>query len=386
VLFTGKGGVGKTTLAAATALRAAEQGHRVALLSSDPAHSMGDALGQRLGPELGRVVSGVDAQEVAALSELERSWETLHAWLTPLLLEEGGVVAEEVLVLPGLEELVALRAIAEVDRAGLHDLCIVDCAPTAATLRMLRLPEVLDLTLERFWKWKRGAARALRALAVPLDAERFVAPDEVFDAFEALVEDVSTVRGVLLDHDRTSARLVTQPSRVVVQETRRAHAYLALHGIAADALLINRILPDAAGRVFPQWRMREREALDDIEQSFALPKLRVPMAAGEPRGVEALSRLGRDLYGGLDAAAQLAPAAGLHFDPHPGGVRLSLDLPHAAAEELDVVRHGDDLEISLGLARRRVTLPDAVSAQDLSGARLEGGRLVITFAQPPPAP
>jgi arsenite-transporting ATPase len=383
ILLTGKGGVGKTTLAAATALRAAGQGHRVALLSSDPAHSLGDALRCRLGPSLAPVAPGVDAQEIGVLSELERSWETLHAWLAPLLLEEGGVAAEEVLVLPGFEELVALRAIAAVDAAGAHDLCVVDCAPTAATLRMLRLPEVLDLTMERFWKWKRRAARALRALAAPVGAGRFVAPDEVFDAFESLVDEVGSVREILLDRDRASARLVTQPARVVVEETRRAHAYLALHGIATDALLINRILPDEAGSTFARWREREHEALEDIEQSFALPKLRVPMRAMEPRGIESLTALGEQLYPDVDAAAQLAPAAALRFDSHPGGARLSFFLPHAAAEELDVARHGDDLEISLGLARRRISLPDSVAAQELESASLEGGRLTITFSASP---
>jgi arsenite-transporting ATPase len=383
ILLTGKGGVGKTTLAAATALRAAGQGHRVALLSSDPAHSLGDALRCRLGPSLAPVAPGVDAQEIGVLSELERSWETLHAWLAPLLLEEGGVAAEEVLVLPGFEELVALRAIAAVDAAGAHDLCVVDCAPTAATLRMLRLPEVLDLTMERFWKWKRRAARALRALAAPVGAGRFVAPDEVFDAFESLVDEVGSVREILLDRDRASARLVTQPARVVVEETRRAHAYLALHGIATDALLINRILPDEAGSTFARWREREHEALEDIEQSFALPKLRVPMRAMEPRGIESLTALGEQLYPDVDAAAQLAPAAALRFDSPPGGARLSFFLPHAAAEELDVARHGDDLEISLGLARRRISLPDSVAAQELESASLEGGRLTITFSDSP---
>jgi arsenite-transporting ATPase len=383
ILLTGKGGVGKTTLAAATALRAAQQGLRVALLSSDPAHSLGDALGCRLGPSLAVVAPGVEAQEIGVLSELERSWETLHAWLAPLLLEEGGVAAEEVLVLPGFEELVALRAIAAVDQAGVHDLCVVDCAPTAATLRMLRLPEVLDLSMERFWKWKRRAARALRALAAPVGAGRFVAPDEVFDAFECLVAEVGSVRDILLDRDRASARLVTQPARVVVQETRRAHAYLALHGIATDALLINRILPDEAGSTFARWREREREALDDIEQSFALPGLRVPMYATEPRGIESLTALGEQLYPDVDAAAQLAPAAALCFDSQPGGVRLSFALPHADAAELDVARHGDDLEISLGLARRRISLPDSVAAQELESARLEDGRLTISFSDSP---
>lgn len=381
ILLSGKGGVGKTSLAAATALGAARFGHRVALLSSDPAHSLGDALECRVGPELLEVAPGVDAQEVAVLSELERSWEAIHAWLVPLLLAEGGIAAEEILVLPGLEELVALRAIESVARGQSHDVCVVDCAPTAATLRMLRLPEVLDLLMERFWTWKRRAARALRVLATPVGAGRLIAPEEVFEAFESLVAEVGAVRALLLDADRTSARLVAQPARVVIEETRRAWSYLSLYGIATDALLVNRVLPDQArGPAFARWRERESRALAELDESFDLPALRVPLWSREPRGIADLTTLGEQLYGESDPAEQRSRPESLRFDSIPGGTRLSLPLPHASATGLDVERQGEALEIRWGLARRRIALPDSLAASEIESAELDAGRLIITFA------
>jgi arsenite-transporting ATPase len=225
LLHTGKGGVGKTSLAVATALGAAAHGHRAFVLSTDSAHSLGDALGRPVGPEPVEVAPGVQAQEVSALAELDRAWSEIQEWLSGLFQGDGHEVAtEELLVFPGLEELVALRAVRDVEQSGEVDVCVVDCAPTGSTLRMLRLPDVLRMFMTDVFQMKRRASRLVKPLADRVGVGRLVAPDEVFAAFERLYGDVEDVRQILLDSDRTSARLVVNPARMVVDETRRSFA------------------------------------------------------------------------------------------------------------------------------------------------------------------
>lgn len=384
LLFTGKGGVGKTSLALATALAAAERGRRVFVLSTDAAHSLGDALGRPVGPRPVEVAERVTAQEVAALAEVDRSWEPIRAWLQTLLLEEDSPAAEELLVLPGLEELVALRAVGEVERGGAHDLCVVDCAPTGQTLRLLRLPDVLRHLMEGLWDWKRRTARALRPFADRVGAGRLVAPEEVFDAFERLYAEVESVRGILLDSERTSARLVVNPARVVVEETRRAFAYLCLYGIATDAVLVNRLLPPEAGDGwFARWAEREREVLADVERSFPVPLLHAPLWAREPIGAEALARLGRELYGERDPAARLVRRCPLRVLHRDGAPCLEIDLPTTCPDDVDVWIRGDDLCVGVRDVERRLSLPASFAGLPIARADWSEGVLAVRFAPRP---
>jgi arsenite-transporting ATPase len=381
LLLTGKGGVGKTSLSLATALQAAAHGHRVFVLSTDSAHSLGDALGRPVGPRPTEIAPGVTAQEVSALAELDRSWSEIQDWLSALLLQEDDeVVAEELLVFPGLEELVSLRAVKEVDDSGDYDLCVVDCAPTGSTLRMLRLPDVLRMVMENFWDWKRRTARALRPIANRVGLGRFVAPEQVFDAFERLYAEVESVRQILLDEQRTSARLVVNPARVVVDETRRSFAYLCLYGVATDAVLINRLLPSqAAHGYFERWAEREREELADIERSFPVPLLRAPLHEGELIGVEPLRELGRELYGDRDPADHFCTRRPLRLAKRDGATVLSIDVATLDSEEVDVVVRGDDLWVGMRDFERRVALPDSLSGLAVTSAELVDGVLEVAF-------
>jgi arsenite-transporting ATPase len=384
LLLTGKGGVGKTSLALATALRAAEHGHRVFVLSTDSAHSLGDALGRKVGPCPTPVAAGVTAQEVSALAELERSWAEIRDWLSALLLKESDDVAvEELLVFPGLEELVSLRAVREVEAGGEHDVCVVDCAPTGSTLRMLRLPDVLRMAMENFWDLKRRTARALRPVADRVGLGRFVAPEAVFDAFERLYEEVEDVRRILLDEERTSARLVVNPARVVVDESRRSFAYLCLHGVATDAVLINRLLPsEAAAGYFARWAEREREELADIERSFPVPLLRAPLHEGELLGVDALRQLGRQVYGDRDPAERLSQRRPLRLSKRGEHTVLEIDVASLPSEDVDVVVRGEDLWVGLRDCERRVSLPDSVAGLAVASAELADGVLEVAFEPP----
>jgi arsenite-transporting ATPase len=382
LLYTGKGGVGKTSLALASALQAAEHGHRVAVLSTDSAHSLGDALGRAVGPRAVEIAPGVTAQEVAALAELDRAWSEIQAWLAALLQGDGEeVAAEELLVFPGLEELVALRAVRDVEATGAFDVCVVDCAPTGSTLRMLRLPDVLRFFMENFFDAKRRAARLVRPLAQRVGVGRLVAPEAVFDAAERLYRDVESVSRILLDGERTSARLVLNPARVVVDESRRSYAYLCLYGIATDAVLVNRVLPaEAAGGWFARWAGREERELADIAASFPLPLLRAPLLAREPIGVEALRALARSLFGERDPAAHLTRARPIRLEKEGARTRLCIDLPGAEAADVEVLGRGDELLVRVLDAQRRIALPASVAGRAIDAVRLAGGVLAVDFA------
>jgi arsenite-transporting ATPase len=334
ILLTGKGGVGKTSLSLATALGAAAHGRRAFVLSTDPAHSVGDALGCRLGSGPTRIADGVTVQEVSVLDEMDRSWGEIQRFLRGLLRDEANeLVAEELLSFPGLEELVSLRAIREVEATGDYDVCVVDCAPTGATLRMLRFPDVLRIFMENFFEMKRRGARLVRPLLERLHVERLVPGEEIFDAFEKLYNDVDAVRAILLDDRRTSARLVVNPTRVVVDETRRSFAYLSLYGVATDAVLVNRVLPEGAGEGwFRRWAAREREELASIEASFPVPHFRAPLYPRELSGAADLAMLARDLYGDCDPAEQFTRSRPIRLRKHMGRPRLEIDLPGASID------------------------------------------------------
>lgn len=393
LLHTGKGGVGKTTLSLATAFGAASHGHRVYVLSTDSAHNLGDALGIKLGPEAVQVTERVTVQELSVLDELDRGWTTISTWLNELLTGVGeedregssipdhGVVAEELLAFPGMEELLSLRAIRSVEEAGEHDLCIIDCAPTGATLRMLRFPDVLRFFMENVFDWKRKSAKVLRPLAKRLSAERFVPGDEVFAAFEQLYEDVADVRQILLDTARTSARLIVNPTRVVVDESRRSFAYLSLYGVATDAVLVNRVLPEgAAAGYFSRWAERESRELEEIANSFPVPSFQLPLQRGEPIGAEVLESLSRQLFGDADPADFFSHSCPIRLRKDDELTVLEIDLPNVARDDVKVVAAGADLVVHVRDAQRLVSLPDSIAGRKIDRVHLENGVLEVSFA------
>jgi arsenite-transporting ATPase len=382
LLHTGKGGVGKTSLALASALHAAEHGHRVCVVSTDSAHSLGDALGRAVGPRMLEIAPRVAALEVGALAELDRAWSEIQTWLAALLRGDGDeIVAEELLVFPGLEELVALRAVRDVEATGDFDVCVVDCAPTGSTLRMLRLPDVLRFFMETFFDVERRAARLLRPLATRVGAGRLVAPEEVFDAAERLYRDIESVSQILLDESRTSARLVVNPARVVIDETRRSYAYLCLYGVATDAVLVNRLLPaEAAAGYFARWAGREERALEEIAASFPVPLLRAPLLEREPIGLPALRALGRAVYGQRDPAQLFTRGRPIRLEKEGARTRLCIDLPGAAADDVEVVGRGEELLVRVRDAQRRISLPASVAGRAIAAVRLADGVLAVDFA------
>jgi arsenite-transporting ATPase len=381
-LLTGKGGVGKTSHAVATALGAAAHGHRTFLLSTDSAHSLGDSLARPVGARPVEVAPRVVAQEVSALDELDRSWGEIQGFLRGLLRDDANeLVAEELLVFPGLEELVALRAVREVEATGDFDVCVVDCAPTGSTLRMLRFPDALRIFMEHFFEFERKGARLLRPLVRGFDAGRLLPREEFFDAFERLYEEIDDVRQILLDGDRTSARLVVNPTRVVVDETRRSFAYLSLYGIATDAVLVNRVLPESVGGgYFSLWLEREREELEAIDQSFPVPIRRVSLRPREVIGCRALEELALDLFGDDDPAGRFATGRPIRIRRGGGRTRMEIDLPGITKEEIEVVAKGSDLHLRVRDGRRTISLPESLIGRPIERVRLREPTLEILFA------
>jgi arsenite-transporting ATPase len=387
LLFTGKGGVGKTTAAAGTALLAAERGVKTLVLSTDPAHSLGDALALPAGPEPTEVVDGLFVQQVAAHQRLERSWGDIQRYLLSVL-DAAGVdelAAEELTVLPGAEEVLALLEVRDQVRSGRWDLVVVDCAPTAETLRLLALPEALNWYMDRVFPLERRVLRHLRpmlnrAVGVPMPH------DEVLDAVERLHAELAEVRTVLTD-EGTSVRLVMTPESVVVAEARRTLTSLALYGYRVDGVVANRVFPaDQADDWRAGWVAAQQPMLAEIDASFApLPVHRCWYQPAEPVGPEALLSFAAQLYGDADPLAGVTDRSVLTVTRCGAEYVLTQQLPFAERGDTDVARMADELLLTVGGRRRVLALPAVLRRLDVVGASLVDGELIVRFAaaQPP---
>jgi arsenite-transporting ATPase len=385
LLFTGKGGVGKTTASAATAALAASRGRKTLVLSTDPAHSLADALGVPLGSEPTEVDTGLYAMQVDAQGAFERSWREVQSYLL-VVLERAGVdalQAEELTVLPGAEEVLALLELRRQVASGLWDVVVVDCAPTGETLRLLALPEALNWYVEKVFPAQRKALRAIRPLLSRV-AGPAVPADGVFAAVERLHAELTDVRAVLTA-PTTSVRLVLTPEAVVVAEARRTLTSLALYGYAVDGLVANRVFPASDDPWTAGWVAAQAEQLSAVRRDVApLPVLVSPYRGAEPVGLDALVALGQELYGEDDPAAEAAPVQELlGLDRTTDGFVLSIALPLARLDEVDLARTGDELVLTVAGHRRVLALPSALKRCLVAGATLVEGRLRVRFEPDP---
>jgi arsenite/tail-anchored protein-transporting ATPase len=389
ILYTGKGGVGKTTSAAATAALAAERGRRVLVASADAAHSLGDVLGERLGPAPQRVAERLDAVEVDARAETERHWGTIRDYLAQLFRHQGieDVVADELALLPGAEELTTLLAVERWASGGEYDLVVVDCAPTGAALRLLALPELARAGLRLVLRVQRALASVVTPLARSLVAVPLPGSEVFRDAEQLVYRRLAGLRA-LLGNQRSSVRLVVTPERMVIDEALRARTDLALFELSCDAIVMNRLLPEgAAGEAhFRDWARLQAERLAEVEARFApVPVLRAKLAPDEVIGVAALARHGAALFGDRAPDDVLCRERGLRFLRTKSGVRATLPLPEARAEDLAVAKLDGELVITTGGQRRALPLPRHVVPLALARARLAGGTLTLDFAAAEPA-
>jgi arsenite-transporting ATPase len=383
ILCTGKGGVGKTSVAAATARRCAAAGLRTVVMSTDPAHSLADVLGEGIeGSEPTAVGDRLWAQQVFAQEELEQHWTAVRAWAGAVLTEHGvdRITAEELTVPPGADELFSLLRLKAHHESGDFDVVVVDCAPTGETLRLLSFPDVARWWLERVFPQQgrlldaaRPIARAMLDVALPGEA--------VLDDVGRLVRNLIAMHEILRDRERVSLRLVMTPDRMVVDEARRTFTYLNLYGFLTDAVVVNRVFPDDVGAYFDGWRAAQAEALGEIGEAFApVPVLRAPYFPREVRGAAMLDELGEAVYGGRDAAAVLHATLAEELDVREDGATLRLALPFAAKGEVDLKRRGAQVTVRVNGYKRTLMLPDRLADFRTTGARLADGRLEVTFA------
>ncbi|WP_328995127.1 ArsA family ATPase [Kribbella sp. NBC_01245] len=386
LLYTGKGGVGKTTSAAGTATLAALRGHRTLVLSTDTAHSLADTFDAAVGPEPTEVDDRLFVQLIDTQRRFERSWGDIQSYLRRVLNTVGvdPIEAEELTVLPGAEEVLALLEVRDHVRSGQWDVIVVDCAPTAETLRLLALPEALNWYMNRLFTVERRVVRTFRpvlskAVGLPLP------DDNVFDALRRLRDDLADVRTMLSGPD-ASVRLVLTPEAVVVAEARRTLTTLSLYGYRVDGVIANRVFPAAgADNWRRQWVAAQRGILEEVAVSFQpLPIWESPYRACEPVGVEELAAFAVEMYGGEDPFVRATDETSLwvdrHIDTDGRNYTLTMSLPLATASDLELARRGDELLITVGSYRRVLPLPAALARAEVTGARLDNGRLQVRFA------
>lgn len=382
IIYTGKGGVGKTTAAAATALRLSESGKKVLIMSTDQAHSLGDAFDKKIGGEITKIQENLDALEIDTLSENEKSWGHLKSYLKEMLTIKGngGIEVEELLVFPGLEELFAMFKILDIYEQKSWDVLIVDCAPTGETLSLLKYPEMLSGFMEKILPFKRKSAKIAgpaieKITKIPMPA------DNVFDDIEYVMDKMQRLQALLSDKDMLSIRLVTTPEKIVIQETRRTFTCLYLFGYNVDAVIINRIYPARAMEgYFSKWIERQEDGLREIRESFSeIPRFYLELQTQEARSVPQLLALGRQLFRDTDPSAILFKKEIFHLQKEPGCLTIKIFLPFADKGDLDLKQSEEELILSVRNETRRFPLPLECRHQPILSAQYNEDYLVIKF-------
>jgi arsenite-activated ATPase (arsA) len=385
--MTGKGGVGKTSVAAATGLRCAELGYKTLVLSTDPAHSLADSFDMELGHDSRLVKPNLWGAELDALRELEGNWGAVKRYITQVLRAQGleGVQAEELAILPGMDEIFGLVRMKRHYDEGEFDVLIIDSAPTGTALRLLSLPEVGGWYMRKFYKPLQGISAALRPLVEPIfrPIAGFSLPDkEVMDAPYEFYEQIEALEKVLTDNTVTSVRLVTNPEKMVIKESLRAHAYLSLYNVATDLVVANRIIPaEVTDPFFKRWKESQEQYRQEIHSDFMpLPVKEVPLYSEEMCGLAALERLKETLYKDEDPSQVYYKENTIKIVQENNQYSLELYLPGIAKDQIQLSKTGDELNVRIGNHRRNLVLPQALAALQPSGAKMEDDYLKIKFA------
>jgi arsenite-transporting ATPase len=388
ILMTGKGGVGKTSVAAATGLRCAELGYKTLVLSTDPAHSLADSFDLELGHDPRPVRENLWGAELDALVELESNWGSVKRYITEVLQARGleGVQAEELAILPGMDEIFGLVRMKRHYDEGEYDVLIIDSAPTGTALRLLSLPEVSGWYMRRFYKPLQGISVALRPLVEPIfkPIAGFSLPDkEVMDAPYEFYEQIEALEKILTDNAVTSVRLVTNPEKMVIKESLRAHAYLSLYNVATDLVIANRIIPDeVTDAFFQRWKENQQEYRHEIHENFRpLPVKEVPLYSQEMCGLEALETLKETLYQDEDPTQVYYKETTVRVLQENNHYSLELYLPGIPKDDIKLSKTADELNIRIGNHRRNLVLPQALAALQPAGAKMEEDYLKIRFAE-----
>jgi len=386
LLFTGKGGVGKTTVAAATAVGSAGAGKRTLIMSTDPAHSLGDSFEIEIGSQPTEIGPNLWAQQIDAQERLEDNWREIQDYMIQLMSWSGtdSIQAEELTVIPGIDEIFALIDVKNHVESGSYDVLIVDCAPTAETLRLLSLPEVMSWYIERIFPVERRIVRTVRPLVsrvttLPIAGER------VFDAIERLHRNLDAVKRILTDEKISSVRLVVNPEKMVIAEARRTYTYLGLFGYRVDSVIVNRVLPsEVTDPYFGKWKDIQAEHLAAVHESFApVPILQARLFDREMVGMPLLAEMGQEVYGDQDATSVLFKDDPIRVRKRGTGYVLTIRVPFVSREDMDIHRRGEELFVRIGTYKRNLILPQTLKRMTVREANLAGDHLEILFGREP---
>jgi arsenite-transporting ATPase len=390
ILYSGKGGVGKTSISAATGLELARRGYKTLVMSVDPAHSLSDAfdlekpLMDHEAGQLVNVTKNLWIQEVDVQEEISRHWDSVYAYVSALLNVSGleQTLAEELAVFPGMEEVSSLLYVNQYVREKSFDVILLDCAPTGESLRFVSIPTTLEWYMAKIFKLERSVAKVIRPMmstltSVPLPQEAY------FDNLQALHRKLVGIDKLMADPKVTTIRLVTNPEKVVLKETQRAFTYFCLFGLTVDAVIVNRILPgEIRDSFFSSWRNTQERWVHSIEEFFApVPVWRVPLFSDEVLGVERLTHLGRMLYGARDPAKRYFDEAPYRFRKVDGNYQLRLRLPFVSSNDINLYKRLDELIIRVGGLKRHISLPQRIAHCEPLSARIQDGELIVTLGR-----
>jgi arsenite-transporting ATPase len=383
ILFTGKGGVGKTTVAAATGYRCAEMGQRTIVVSTDAAHSLGDSFDVKLGPEPVPVATNLWGQEIDLLYQMEKYWGTVSEYLASLLAWRGmdNLIAEETSVLPGMEELASLLQIVTLHDSGEYDTILIDSAPTGETLRLLSFPDMARWYLQKLFPLERRALNVARPFLRSV-TDMPIPDDKIFDVIGGLIQDLVRMQELLSDPKDASVRLVVNPEKMVIKEAERTFTYLSLYGFPVDAVVCNRLIPKTVeDAYFAKWIEVQGKYREMIEEGFApIPVLYVPLMDNEVLGADSLHKVGDALYGGRNPCDVLYTGRRHMVKKENGNYLLTLELPFADKEALKVTLSGDELIVHIANQKRNIILPRALVGLQIESAKLLSGELTVRFA------
>lgn len=381
ILYTGKGGVGKTSISAATAIKLSKEGQRVLVMSTDQAHSLGDAFELKLDSKPTPILPNLDAIEIDVVEESEKAWGNFKGFFKSLLTSrvEGGIEVEEMLVFPGLEELFALFKILDIYKENKYDVLIVDCAPTGETLALLKFPEMLGDLISNVLPMKRKAVKVARPIMKTL-TNIPMPEDVVFDDFENLMVKLNALQTLMLDKTCVSIRIVTTPEKIVIEECKRNFTCLHLYDYNVDAIVINKVYPDEALEgYFSKWVTLQKEGLEDIKASFTgIPLFILNLQKHELKGISVLGTIG-SLYGTTDPGRILSQHPIYKLYKNENGHVMEVNLPFADKAEMDLSVVRGAVHLSIKNEMRKLTLPDYLWDKVVSSAKFESGVLKIQF-------
>jgi arsenite/tail-anchored protein-transporting ATPase len=388
IFFAGKGGVGKTSVAAATGIKAARAGKKTLVMSLDVAHSLADIFDLDKGlidKNRGRPIKVGNTlwiQELDIQEEIEKNWGDIHKYLSTLLNTTGldEILAEELAILPGMEEVSLLLYINRYVRTKKFDVILLDCAPTGESLRFISIPTTLEWYIKKIFKMEKAIARYARPIAkrlydVPLPGEDY------FDAIESLFQRLQGVDEILVDPKTTTVRLVTNPEKIVLKETQRAFMYFSLYKMSIDAIIMNRILPESIhDGYFEDWRERQGEYIRQAEAYFSpIPLFPVNLFRGEILGKESLALLADQIYGDRDPLERFFDGQPYSLVKVNGRYQLKIKLPFIEKKDVDLNKVSDELIIRIGGFKRHILLPRQVASSTSVSAKLDGADLSIAF-------